>query len=156
AERLVFATCGPDPNRADLPVEDEAPDFIVVGKVRTQGATQGKVVDTVAAPPEPVPNSGFLREAFYATIKPYLEQGAAIASPLAAPTRASAVFSELRVRVDPRAHPTVEVIEGLCEQRRQMDRQQVLQFWLHNWLLVHLPLTAALMVLMIAHTVVAL
>jgi hypothetical protein len=82
AERLVNATCGPDPNQPDLPVDDEAPDFIVVGKVRTQGATQGRVAETVVAPPEPVPNSGFLRDAFQATIKPYLLQGSGIDSPL--------------------------------------------------------------------------
>jgi hypothetical protein len=156
AERLVFATCGPDPNRPDVPVEDEAPDFIVVGRMRTQGATQGKVVDTVTAAPEPVPNTGFLRETFYSTVKPYLEQGSAIDSPLAAPARSAAVFSELRVRVDPRAHPTVDTIEQLCDQRRQMDRQQVIQFWLHNWLWVHLPLSVALMVLMFVHTYAAL
>ena len=156
AQRLVLATCGPDPNFPEEIVGDEAPDFIVVGKVRVQGATQGKVAETIAAPPEPIPETGFLREAFRTTIQPYLLQGSAINSPLASPVRSAAVFQELRVRIDPRAYPPLETIEGLVEQRRQLDRQQAITFWLHNWLWVHLPLSVALMVLMFVHTFVAL
>lgn len=155
AERLVGAVCGQDERAPVAIAGDEVPDFIVVGKVRTQGSTQGRVLET-QTPVTPIPHCEFLRTAFLTTIKAYLEMGNANGSPLAAPTRSSAIFSEIRVRTAPAAHRVVDSIEGLVEQRRQLDRQASLNFWLHNWLWVHLPLSVALMVLMVVHTVVAL
>jgi len=155
AERLVSAVCGPVGGAAVPQIPDESPDFIVVGKVRVQGGTQGRVLQTQAVT-KPVAKCEFLREAFQTTIKPYLEKGAADRSPLAAPMRAASTFSEIRVRIAPGAHDTLEAIAGLVEQRRQLDRQAMLNFWLHNWLWVHLPLSVALMVLMLVHTFVAL
>jgi hypothetical protein len=49
------------------------------------------------------------------------------------------------------AHAAVTSLEGMCEQRRQMDAQARIHFWLHNWLWVHLPLSVALIVLMVIH-----
>jgi hypothetical protein len=155
AERLVIAVCGAAEGQPITHAVDEAPDFMVVGKMRTQGSTQGRVLETHAHVAQ-VPHSEFLRDAFLTTIKPYLEKGNAIESPLAASRRSSSVFSEIRVRTAPASHPVVDAVEGLVEQRRQLDRQQSLNFWLHNWLWVHLPLSVALMVLMVVHTFVAL
>jgi hypothetical protein len=155
AERLVSAVCGPLAGAPVQQIPDESPDFIVVGKVRVQGGTQGRVLQTQAVT-APVEKCEFLRDTFETTIKPYLKQGAANGSQLAAPMRAASVFSEIRVRIAPGAHDTLDAIAGLVEQRRQFDRQQLLHFWLHNWLWVHLPLSVALMVLMLVHTFVAL
>jgi hypothetical protein len=158
AERLVVATCGPDP---DLPAqqaeqtEEVGAGFVVVGAVRTVGRVQGKVLETRTVA-EPVPNSEFLRHCFLDVVKPYLEQGSASGSPLAEPARADAIFQDLRLRVAPGAHPAVDVIKGIVEQRRQLERQQRLNFWLHNWLVIHLPLSVALIVLMFVHVFVAL
>jgi hypothetical protein len=154
-ERLVGAVCGSVAGAADQQAPDEPRDFIVVGKERVHGGTQGRVLQTQAVT-SPVEKCEFLREAFETTIKPYLKQGAANNSPLAAPMRAASVFAEIRVRIAPGAHDTLDAIAGLVEQRRQLDRQQLLNFWLHNWLWVHLPLSVALMVLMLVHTIVAL
>ena len=66
------------------------------------------------------------------------------------------MFRELRSFVDPAAHPVVDTIESLCDQRRQLARQARLHTWLHGWLIVHLPLSVALFVLMIAHIFYAL
>jgi hypothetical protein len=43
-----------------------------------------------------------------------------------------------------------------CEQRRQMGEQERLQFWLHSWLLLHVPLSVMLLVLGVTHVVTAL
>ena len=161
AERLVVATCGPEEKEGEPPVaapEDEAgsgSSHLVVGAVRTAGRMQGKVLETLA-PAAPVPNTELLRSFFRDSVKPYLKGGARTGSSLRLPSRAASVFEEVRTRLPAAAHPTVHALEGLCEQRRQLDRQRRLHFWLHNWLLVHLPLSVALIVLMFVHVYVAL
>jgi hypothetical protein len=159
ARRLVLAVCGPPTNgQADPDEERDASEVgvghLVVGAVRTAGKTQGKVLETLAAPPAPIPDTETLRVFYRQTLRPYLT-GEAKGSPLASPRGAATVFTELRTRLPPAAHAAVGVLEGMCEQRRQMDEQSRLHNWLHNWLCVHLPLSAALMVLMIVHAFVA-
>ena len=43
----------------------------------------------------------------------------------------------------------------MCEQRRQLYNQARIQYWLHNWLWFHLPLSVALIVLMFVHVIYA-
>ena len=49
-----------------------------------------------------------------------------------------------------------DALEGLCEQRRQYGLQIQLHGWLHGWLCVRVPLSVALIGLMLVHIVVAL
>ena len=58
---------------------------------------------------------------------------------------------DLKTKLAPGAHETVDILESLCEQRRQLDRQAQMHFWLHSWLWLHLPLSVALVVLMLIH-----
>jgi hypothetical protein len=44
-------------------------------------------------------------------------------------------------------------LEEICRERRQLDVQANLHGWLHGWLLVHVPLSAALLILGTAHAV---
>jgi hypothetical protein len=53
-------------------------------------------------------------------------------------------------------HPTLEDLENICEEERQLSRQGHLYHWLHAWLLVHVPLSAALLILGGIHAVMAL
>ena len=128
---------------------------MTVGAVQTVGSVQGRVLITRASPVA-VPGSGPLRELFRASIAPYLLQGKASRSPLAWPHKADAIFRELRIKLTPGTHDAIAILENLCDQRRQLDRQARLHSWLHNWLVVHLPLSVALVVLMFAHAWVAL
>ncbi|HLW68556.1 MAG TPA: hypothetical protein VKS79_24770 [Gemmataceae bacterium] len=51
----------------------------------------------------------------------------------------------------------LEDLARLCRSRREFAEQERLSFWLHGWLaLVHVPLSAALLVLTIAHIVASL
>ena len=47
-------------------------------------------------------------------------------------------------------------LEQLYEQRRQIAMQEHLHHWLHSWLLFHIPLSLALLILAVAHVVTAL
>lgn len=62
-----------------------------------------------------------------------------------------------RMRLGTPAEMGVQVAElqGVCDERRQLDLQTRYQHWLHGWLLVHVPFSVALLVLTVWHAVVA-
>lgn len=161
AERLVMATCGTAAGELPSAREDAdmketaATGYVTVGAVRTVGRVQGKVVQT-QMPTVLVPDSEPLREFFFAGVKPFLLKGTKSRSPLRSRDEAAKRFASLKKQLAPEAHPAVETLEGLCEQRRQFDAQRRMHWWLHSWLCIHLPLSMALIVLMFIHIVVAL
>ncbi len=77
-------------------------------------------------------------------IRPHLE---------AAP---AGMFFAIRAAVVPAFYPVITGLERICEEQRQLNRQTRLYHWLHAWLLVHVPLSIALLVLGGIHAVVAL
>lgn len=163
ADRLVMATCGPEVGPEgeiirgpEAPNEDEGPSqFLVVGAVRAAGGVQGKVLLT-RAPKAPVANSEALRIFFRDAVRPFLLTDNPSSSPLNNPTGSDGIFQEVRTRTPPAAHEPLAALEDLCRQRRQLDEQARLHWWLHSWLWVHLPLSAALIVLMFVHVFVTL
>jgi hypothetical protein len=159
AERLVLATCGRDPNQpmakaGDNNGEDDPKPYMTLGSVRSAGKVQGKVIQT-RVPSAPVPGTEVLRDFYQATLEPFLRQGRQQHSPLGQPTEAATLFRNLRINLDKAAHDSVNALEELCDQRRQFDHQERLHFWLHCWLWVHLPLSLALVVLMVVHGILA-
>jgi hypothetical protein len=54
------------------------------------------------------------------------------------------------------AHETLGDLEDICDEARQLVRQENLHRWMHGWLLVHIPISLALMVLGAVHAVMAL
>ncbi len=162
AEQIVVATCGdrkdPITSIAAVPSEYPAPSsetHMTIGRIREVGSTQGMVLTTLSST-GPVPGSERIAEIYDETIKAYLKLGRAGESRLRSATRSAAIFQDLRTRVSPPAHQAVDMLEDLCSQRRQFDRQRKLHRWLHGWLLIHLPLSVALIVLMLVHVVVTL
>jgi len=47
-------------------------------------------------------------------------------------------------------------LEDICDEARQLTCQEQLHRWLHGWLLVHIPLSLALILLGAVHAVMAL
>ena len=70
--------------------------------------------------------------------------------------RAKLAFTGLRTLLPAAACETLGDLEDICEETRQLVRQERLHRWMHGWLLVHIPLSLALMVLGAIHAVVAL
>jgi hypothetical protein len=87
---------------------------------------------------------------------PYLQDGSESRSPLARAADAEARFARLREAVPPQALHTLDRLQELADLRRRWDAQSRLHFWLHNWLLVHLPISVAMTSLMVLHAVRAL
>jgi hypothetical protein len=76
--------------------------------------------------------------------------------PLADAERAAHIFEKLRAMIPPALHAAVADLENICEEERQLMKQQRLHLLLHAWQLVHVPLSSALLVLSVVHIVMAL
>lgn len=77
-------------------------------------------------------------------------------SPFADPLGAETRFA--RVRTVPGIDPALDALarlELLCRERRHLGAQERLHAWMHYWLLAHVPITLALLVLGVAHVVLA-
>lgn len=159
ARRLVRVTCG-QPERgmteADMGVMSQADQtFMVIGAVRTAGKVQGKVLQT-RTQAMMVLNSEPLLMFFEENIVPFFEAKTFSHLPLGSSNKSAVMFRELKTFLNPDAHGVVDTLESICDQRRQFGRQAKLHSWLHNWILVHLPLSVVLFVLMVLHIFYAL
>ena len=70
--------------------------------------------------------------------------------------KAKLAFAGLKTLLPKTAHATLVDLEEICDEARQLVRQERLHRWLHGWLLVHIPLSLALMILGAVHAVMAL
>ncbi|HMD32325.1 MAG TPA: hypothetical protein VKG84_10480 [Candidatus Acidoferrales bacterium] len=96
-------------------------------------------------------------KAFYdSELLPFLNAPSDTSSRLADETRANAAFTKLRMLVPPVAHPAIANLESVCEEERQLTRQVRLHRLLHVWLLLHIPLSLALLLLSVFHAIIAL
>jgi hypothetical protein len=98
-----------------------------------------------------------LQEFYERQVRQFLGERYQRASSLANRLQAEAAFDRLRslpglVEVKEQ----VSQLASLCEERRQLAEQERLHHWLHAWLLFHIPLSVALLVLAVAHVVAAL
>lgn len=89
-------------------------------------------------------------------MRPYLERAGAHATSLGDGAQAQKMFQQFRVLLPPELHANVDDLENICEEKRQLDKQSRLHKILHGWLLVHIPLSYALLLLGAVHAVVAL
>ncbi|HKO05527.1 MAG TPA: hypothetical protein VJW51_12295 [Candidatus Acidoferrales bacterium] len=97
-----------------------------------------------------------VRSFYNAELLPFLVNPDAPDSRLADDTRAQGAFSKLRMLVPAAGHPVIANLESLCDEERQLTRQARLHRLLHTWLLVHIPLSLALLLLSVFHVVIAL
>lgn len=72
-------------------------------------------------------------------------------SMLAIAAGSEAAFRHLRTMLPSQVHLTVDTLESLAEESRQLERQEAIHYWLHGWLLVHVPLSYALLALAAVH-----
>jgi len=96
------------------------------------------------------------REIYLRKVRPYLENPDAPDAELADPRRATEVFESLRRLLVTPVHGVLDDLENICEEEHQLSRQIHIYRWLHGWLLVHVPLSIALLVLGGVHAVMAL
>jgi hypothetical protein len=100
--------------------------------------------------------SGPLRSFYLREMRPFLEHPGARRYPLSDASQARGILEELRRRLAPALLDVVKDLEDICEEARQLNRQARLHYWLHGWLLLHVPLSFALLLLGAVHAVMAL
>jgi hypothetical protein len=162
AARLIDDLCGLPPKGAETAVErvGGARDGAEQGPVyrtafaQRRGAVGGTVVTTRPAV-ERVEGAEPLRAFFRDLAADYLLRGTAGRSPLRAPAVSDSQFGRLRDELPTAARPVLDMLRQQCDRRRQLDRQAQLHAFLHAWLWLHLPLSAALLLLTAAHALTA-
>lgn len=97
-----------------------------------------------------------LRSFYSRQMRPFLEKPDARGHALADAAKARNTFDALRTLLPPDIHGIVEDLHDICEEERQLRKQARLHHWLHGWLMVHIPLSLALLLLGAAHAYMAL
>lgn len=119
----------------------------------TAGNTGGVVVTTVQM--EEDVRSELTR--FYDNeLRPYLELTGSRGRAIADRAISNAMFINVRTRLPSIIHPVIADLESICEEKRQLDHQFRMHRILHGWLLIHMPLSLALLLMGAVHAVVAL
>jgi hypothetical protein len=128
--------------------------------LRTSAAVSAGASAAVAAAPEITllsqEESAPLRRFYVEEMRAFLEQPGKRGQRLADASSASSAFAGLRTLLPASAHATLTDLEDICGEARQLTRQERLHRWLHGWLLVHIPLSLALILLGAVHAVMAL
>ena len=97
-----------------------------------------------------------LKDAYVREIRTYLSRELPRNGRLRNPNERDALFADLRTMLPATVHQVIDELEAICEERRQLALQKRMHHWLHGWLLVHVPLSMALLVLSAVHAVVSL
>jgi hypothetical protein len=138
ADQLAIAICGPLDKAAPQP------------EAETEEQAQTVLVEIEYDDRER------FREVYLEKVRPYLEAPETPGAELANPLRSGETFEALRRLLGPPMHHVLDDLENICEEERQLSRQIGIYRWLHAWLLVHVPLSIALLVLGAVHAVMAL
>lgn len=162
-ERVEFVT-------ANLGVDEEEEEFLRAGGVKryfdeAQKASAAEKVKAevdkrkgspqIEIPPEA---RDAMRSHYLQEMRPFLmDEPAALSKKLfGAREKVTAYFAHLRTIMPVAAHDLLRDLEGICEERRQLAVQKKLHLWLHLWLMVHVPISFALLVLTAVHAVLSL
>ena len=101
-------------------------------------------------------SSAELRGFYERKMRPFLERYGARGHEIADRAASKDMFNQLRLLLPGHLHPTVDDLENICEEKRELDQQTRYHRILHGWLLVHIPLSYAVLLLGAIHAVVAL
>jgi hypothetical protein len=134
----------------------------LVDKVAPPVAAEASV--SVSSPVYRGPTFAAELRSFHDTvIRPFLNAPVPRRSPLLSESFTETRVSGLRRRLGLRtggmaddASLALDRIEELVRERRRLAEQERMWRWLHGWLLIHVPLSAALLILFVVHVVMSL
>jgi len=128
--------------------------------LRTSAAASAGASAAVAAAPEIIllceEESASLRRFYVQEMRPFLENPKQRGQRLGDAQKAASAFSGLRTLLPAAGHAALDDLADICDEARQLTRQERLHHWLHGWLLLHIPLSLALILLGAIHAVMAL
>lgn len=97
-----------------------------------------------------------LRSFYVLEVQPFLQRPKERGLRLSDEAQAASAFAALRTLLPAAAHGALADLADICDEARQLRRQERLHRWLHGWLLLHIPLSLALILLGAVHAVMAL
>jgi hypothetical protein len=128
--------------------------------LRTSAAVSAGASAAVAIAPERIlltpEESAPLKRFYLSEMRVYLEDPRKRGQRLGDVNKARSAFAGLRTLLPVSAQATLQELEEICDESRQFVRQERLHHWLHGWLLVHIPLSLAMILLGAVHAVMAL
>jgi len=139
-EELVAAACAP-------------PKPAPAAKTEAAG---GAAVATAEPPATPNQSVARLQSAWEETVRVYLERSTQIRQGRVKNRQAQQTLLQLRTLLPPAMHDTVAALQDICGEAGQLRRQTILHYALHGWLMVHIPLSYAMLALGAVHAVMAL
>jgi hypothetical protein len=162
-ERVEYITADLGFNESEIEYQAAGGVKYYVDPVQKKGAAEKEQVfidQRKAAPQIEIDENSreALRAHYVQEIRPYLEIEPAsdVRRLFARRELVAGYFGHLRTIMPVAAHQVLEDLESICEERRQLMVQRRLHRWLHTWLLVHVPLSFALLVLTAVHGVLSL
>ncbi len=154
ADRGVEAICGPlGVGRSAKEEVQRAGGFSAARSMAGTGGSAAVAAETVVLTEE---ECAPLRKFYLKEMRPFLEQPKLHGSRLRDADKAHGAFAGLRTLMPQAAQSTVQDLEDICDEARQLVRQEQLHHLLHGWLLVHIPISLALILLGAVHAVMAL
>jgi hypothetical protein len=168
ADRAVESLCGPvGPGKASGKEGLRAGGFTAVRTMaassvplRTSAAVSAGASAAVAAAPEIIllneEESAPLRRFYLEEMRPFLENPQRSGQRPGDAQKAASAFAGLQTLLPAAAKATLDDLADICDEARQLQRQARLHHWLHGWLLLHIPLSLALILLGAVHAVMAL
>jgi hypothetical protein len=135
ADDLVAAAVGPLPVAdAVAPTEQRGGGGLKHGEARPTPRPKPVTVT-------PLPESAVLKEMYVSDIRPFLSLQLPRDGRLQSADTSTALFKHLRTTLPTLLHETVQELEAICSERRQLAVQKRLHHYLHGWLLVHVPIS---------------
>jgi hypothetical protein len=123
-------------------------DQLVVGADETIAAAEA----SATAEESTAPLADFYRR----EMRPFLASRGKRHQLLSNPDRSRSTFEGLRMLLPLGFQDAAKRLEQICEEERQLRRQSLLHHWLHGWLMLHIPLSFALLLLGVIHAITAL
>jgi hypothetical protein len=168
ADRAVESICGPmglSANAIGEPLRAGGfsalrPIAASSAPLRTSAAVSAGASAAAAAATERIllsaQESAPLKRFYMSEVRVFLEDPRRRGQRLGDATKARSAFAGLQTLLPVAAQVTLKDLEEICDESRQFVRQERLHHCLHGWLLVHIPLSLALMILGAVHAVMAL
>ncbi|CAN5563679.1 hypothetical protein BH09PLA1_BH09PLA1_01100 [soil metagenome] len=159
AELLAAAVWGPIDAAADMTAWRQERTIAIKSRAdRWLMGEQQKAFMLASVGVAPLSGAEPFKTLYRDEIRPFLRDTGSPRHKLRLADRAQAtlLFEEQRPQLPPALRDSLSEMERLCARRRDLDRQLKLHKYLHGWLFIHVPLTAALLTLSAVHVWMAL
>jgi hypothetical protein len=157
ADRAVESICGPlGLAKTKWEEEQRAGGFTAMrpsAAAPSGGAAVAAAAEIIVLTEE---ESAPLRRFYLNEVRPFLERPRERRLVLSQADKSQLAFAAVRTLMPAAGHDTLDDLQDICEEARQLQKQERLHRWMHGWLLVHIPLSLALILLGAVHAVMAL